>query len=959
MHLGYRMVVAALLASALPLTPARGTAQGAAQNGTVTGTVVDRSTRQPLTGVQVYIQRLGRGALTSENGRFLIANIPAGSYEVEAQLIGYAPARQTVQVAADQTVAVNFELATMAIALDEVVVSASPAGAQQRRAVGTGISSIDVESKLRDAPVTRVQDLLQGREAGVVSMASSGTVGAAGPLILRGITSLTQDNQPLIYIDGVRLDRSNTNLVSLGGQAVSRLSDINPQDIERMEVIKGSAATALYGSEASSGVIQIFTKRGKPGETTYNVDAKVGGNWIPKNLPKMHYDPKYPSANDLLETGVHTEVSASVRGGSDAFGYFAGVSRVDTDGSFPNNWFKRTSARLNLDIRPGQKLTGAFASSFSVSQTALPVNDNVTSGILTNIYLGNPVTRATPTDPWGGAFFPVPMVLAREVEDVANRYTSSLMLDHRPADFFSQRVTFGVEVINGQGKSYQPYWIEPGQPVRKGSRAINTRANNQFNFDYGAVLKLRHSSNYESDFTVGGQFFARSDKRAFASGSEFASPGLRALGATALPSVSETDLTYNTGGFFGEYQFAMRNLLFLKAGARVDGSSAFGKDFGWMVFPKASISYVISDESWFELPALSMLRLRLGYGTAGTQPGAFDAVRTYTNVIGVNGQPGIRASTYGNPKLAPEVSREFEGGFDASFFENRLSLIATGYHQKTDDVLLNKQFPPSMGILATQVVNAGQVQNKGFELSAELQLLRRERFTWSMNAGYAYNQNKVLDLAGEPFIIADRFGTRIVEGYPVSGKWERVTVGKDASGFPIASDTVVYIGPSIPPHTGNLGTMVSLGSLTLRANGQFAMGHYVNHHTRPYMAINKTGEEYWRVVQAHGNKADDPEVLKFIARNRIYGDFIEKADWFKVREIMASYPVPRALAGRLGARSARVVVSGQNLLTLTRYTGSDPEVSSTYGDGNNLSIGADYFTVPPSRQVMFGLSFQF
>ena len=151
------------------------------------------------------------------------------------------------------------------ITLDELVVSGSPAGVQ-RRAIGTSIASIDVETRLRDVPVMRVQDLLQGREAGVVSMAASGTVGTAGPLLLRGITSLTQDNQPLIYIDGVRIDQSNSNLVSLGGQAVSRLSDLNPQDIERIEIIKGAAATSLYGSEASGGVIQIFAP-----EMTYNV----------------------------------------------------------------------------------------------------------------------------------------------------------------------------------------------------------------------------------------------------------------------------------------------------------------------------------------------------------------------------------------------------------------------------------------------------------------------------------------------------------------------------------------------------------------------------------------------------------------------------------------------------------------------------------------------------------------
>lgn len=930
-----------------------------AQTGSITGTVIDRDTRQPLADVQVHVPSLGRGMLTAANGRFLITNVPVGTYEVEAQLLGYGTGRQTVEVRAGEATVVTFELAASTITLDELVVSGSPAGVQRRRAIGTSIASIDVESKLRDAPVTRLQDLLQGREAGVVSMASSGTVGTAGPLLLRGITSLTQDNQPLIYVDGVRIDQSNTTLVSLGGQAVSRLSDLNPQDVERIEIIKGAAATSLYGSEASGGVIQIFTKRGRPGEMTYNVSTRFGANWIPKTLPKMHYDPKYPSANDLLETGLHKEVNASVRGGTEMFGFYTGLSYVDSDGAFPNNWFRRTAGRLNLDLRPSSAFTATLSSSYSVSNAALPINDNVITGILTNIYLGNPVTRATPTDPWGGAFYPVPMVLAFEVEDIARRYTASLSLDHRPTSFFSHRVTFGVEQVNGQGKSYQPYWEEPDQPVRKGSRAVNTRVNNQFNVDYGAVLQLRHSPSYVSDFSFGFQYFKRSDQRTFASGNEFAAPGLRALGSTALASVDESDLSYVTGGFFGEYQLAVRDLMFLKVGARVDGSSAFGKDFGWMVFPKASLSYVVSDEEWFDIDWIDMLRLRIGYGTAGKQPGAFDAVRTYTSVIGVGGQPGIRSSTYGNPNLAPEVSTEIEGGFDLTLLNERLSLAVTGYTQRTDDVLLDRQYPPSMGILSRQPVNAGQVRNDGFELSAEYQIVRRPSVTWSISAAYAYNRNEVVDLAGEPFIILDRFGTRIVEGYPVSGKWERVTIGYREDGSPIASDTAHYIGPSIPPHTGRFGTTLTFGQFLVQANAQFAMGHYVNNHTRPYMAINRTGEEYWRVVQAAGGDENHPDVRRFIERNRIYGDFIEKADWLKLREVVVSYALPSALANRIGASSARVVVSGSNLLTITGYSGSDPEVSSTFGTGNNLSIGADYFTVPPSRQVMFGLNLQF
>ncbi|HEX6940460.1 MAG TPA: TonB-dependent receptor [Longimicrobiales bacterium] len=968
MHRIHSVVVAAWLAAAASVAASAPAVAGPERagahrvqdpTGSITGVVVDRDTRQPLAGVQVYIQRLDRGGITAENGRYRLTGIPVGTYEIEAQLLGFATVRQTAQVVAGQTAVVDFALAASAISLDEVVVTSSPTGEQRRRAIGTGIASIDVETRLRDAPVTSVSQLLQGREAGVLSMASSGTAGTAGPMILRGISSLTQDNQPLIYIDGVRVDRSNTNLVSTGGQAISRLGDINPQDIDRIEIIKGAAATALYGSEASSGVIQIFTKRGRPGEITYSVGIRQGANWIPKKFPLMHPDSKYPSANDLISTGHHQEYHASIRGGSDIVSFYVAGSHVDSEGSFVSNWMKRSNGRVNLSVRPGGSVTADFSSSASYSQIRLPENDNVIYGVLTTLLLGNPVTRGTPTDPWGGAFIPVPLAIARDTRDETYRFTNGITLQHRPSEAFNQRLTLGVELVNSTGSRTAPYWVEPGWSDLKGSRNVGRRNNLMINFDYAATFTAWLSDALQSQTAVGGQFFTTRDHRVFASGTDFASPGLSALGGTTIPSVDEEQIEYTTGGLVVQEQLAYEDRLFLIVGLRADGSSAFGKDFGWQPFPKASISYVVSDEPWFELGPVSVLRLRAGFGMAGTQPGAFDAVRTYEPFTAAGGRAAIRLSNLGNADLAPEVSTEYEAGFDVGLFEDRLSLQVTGYHQTTKDVLLERSLPSSTGILTPQLTNIGTVRNVGFEASAQAILLRRGDFQWSMHGGYSYNDNLVVDLGDAPFIQVDRFGTRIVEGYPVSGKWEYVTVGTTETGAPIKSDTAVYLGPSIPPHTGNVGAEVSWGDLTVRATGQFALGHVVNHHVRPYMARLKTGEEYWRVVEAAGGDPNAVEVQNFIARNNIYGDFIEDADWFKLREITLSYTLPSSWANAIGARRATFSAAGSGLLTITKYPGTDPEVSATFGDGNNLSIGADYFTVPPQRQVLFGINVEF
>ncbi len=932
---------------------------GPTQTGEVTGTVRDRANQRPLGGAQVSIPNLNLGALTDSSGNFSIANVPAGTHTLQVQFLGYRAATEEVTVVSGQATDVTIALASQAIDLDEVLVTASPAGERRRRATGTGIASIDIETRLRDAPITRLQDALQGREAGVTSLAASGTVGAAGPVILRGVTSLTQDNQPLIYLDGVRLDRGNTNMVGTGGQAVSRLNDINPQDIARVEVIKGSAATAMYGSEASSGVIQIFTRSGRPGETTYTVGSRIGMSRLAAPLLRMHPDPQFPDPNDLLSTGLHQEYHASIRGGVDQLGYFASVSHTDTEGSFPNNTFERTSMRLNLEVRPGDRLTMNLNTGFSMTENQLPPNDNWIGGVLTNIYAGNPATRGTESDPWGGAFLPVPLVLQREIVDDTKRFTTGLSLRHQAATWFSQRATVGMEYIDQKGTTLLPYYVAPGQADRPGTRSVNTRQNLQLNLDYGAVLSREWTRSLLSEVSAGGQLFVRRDSRVFATGTDFASPGLRSLGGTALASVNESELNYTTGGFFVQHQLAFEDRVFFTVGLRMDGSSAFGDDFGWQAFPKADVSYVISDEDFFDVSWISSLRLRGGFGTAGTQPGAFDAVRTFGNVVGFNGRPGIRAATFGNPELAPEVSREFEAGFEAAIFDGRMGVDFTAYHQRTADLLLNQRLPPSQGLLATQLTNVGEVENVGFEFNAQMNLMSRGDFSWDARAGYGYNRNEVLDLGETPLISLDRFGSRIQPGYPVSGKWERVIVGYDSNDMPIASDTAVYMGPSIPPHTGNLGMDFSYGNVVLQANGQFAMGHVINNHIRSYMGQQRTGEEYFTILIANGNDPNHPAVQRYVAESRIYGTNIEDADFFKLREVSLGYALPQAVAARMGASDIRLTVAGQNLLTLTSYSGTDPEMSSTFGAGNNLSIGADFFSVPPSRQFMAGFNITF
>ena len=260
----------------------------------------------------------------------------------------------------------------------------------------------------------------------------------------------------------------------------------------------------------------------------------------------------------------------------------------------------------------------------------------------------------------------------------------------------------------------------------------------------------------------------------------------------------------------------------------------------------------------------------------------------------------------------------------------------------------------SQGFVAPQLVNIGEASNRGLELSVGANVLERQGLNLRLSGQYAYNSSEVVSLEGLPFINIDRFGTRIMEGKPLPSKWEYVSVGEDADGFPIQSDSMVYHGPGLPPHNGSFRGDLNWGSIGLFANAQWAAGHVISNLVRPYMLQRRTSTEYFQVLD---RSEEEAEILRQQALCCV-GDFFEAGDWLKLRELGVSYRLPQGFA--LGG-NATVYLTGRNLLTITGYSGADPEVSSTFGaDGTHgLSVAADFFTVPQARHVIFGMRYQF
>ncbi len=927
------------------------------RTGTITGQILEEGTGQGMAGVQVMVEGTGIGTVSGSDGSYELDNVPSGEVAVAAEMIGFASQTRTVQLGAGETVEVDFVLAPEALGLDEIVVTGT-AGGTQRRALGASLSSIDAESLTEVAPLTSMEQLLQGRAAGVVGLGTSGTVGATGSLNLRGITSLTQGAQPLIYIDGIRLETSRGMVSS--GEAVSRLADVNLQDIERVEVIRGAAASTLYGSEASSGVIQIFTKSGTTADPVYSLSTRVGANQVPRNFPLMHPDPQYPSANDLLETGLYHQTDASVRGSAGIANYYLSGSHSSDEGGIPGNFHDRSGMRLNLGLSPAEGFEVDVRTNFVRSQVGTLIMDNVTTSVLGNLMLGNPVELGTDRDPYGGAFMPIDHALEQIRQQDTYRFMGGTTLSQRMGDRFTHRLTLGLDFSDSEQLTAWPYSEELSFP--RSQRNVTRERNTRTNFDYAGTLFFGLGERWDGEFAFGAQLAQRDQSATITEGLDFAAPGLGLLGGTAQRDADESELNYATGGFFVQQQFGYEDRVFVTAGLRVDGSSAFGDDFGLQPYPKVSGSWVLSESDWFHVPWVTSLRFRGGVGMAGMQPGAFDAQRTYEPFNHVGGQVAIRQATLGNPDLAPEVSREIEGGFEGSFFEDRMELEFTFYDQSTSDLLVSRSFPASAGFTANQLTNVGEMQNRGVELTLNGVVHQRAGLEWRMGATYSFNSNEMGDMEGLSSIEVDRFGTWIVEGYEVPSKWGIVSEGVDEEGIPIPSAEEQYIGPAMPPHNGSLRSELTWDRLHLFANAQWAVGHYVTYLGRPFMINSATGAEYYDTLIEAGGDTDAPEVRALRAQAACCpGDFVEPGDWLKLRELGASYTLPsRWMGGGDHRRSLRVFASGRNLLTFTGYSGTDPEIGAQFGDDDTgLRVSSEFFSLPQRRQLVMGLDLRF
>ena len=770
---------------------------------TITGLVEDGQTGTPLASVQLFIATLDIGVLSESNGRYALQNLPAGTHEVSAARIGYQTVVLEVTVAAGATVNLNFNLIRQALGLDEIIVTGT-AGGTQRRAIGNVVSQIDAAALAEVAPATNMEQLLGTRVAGVTLVPGTGTVGYDTQSIrIRGSSSAALTNDPIVYIDGVRMNSLAPELGGGYGVRESRLNDINPDDIESIEIIKGPAAATLYGTEASNGVIQIITKRGVAGAPSFDASVEYGFSWLPDPAGKvdeffgivpetgevismnLYEQEQIRTGEPLHQYGPLTNYNLSVRGGTDLIRYFASLNRQDQEGIIDWNTDQRQTGRLNLGLTASEVLDIDFNMSFT-ERTTTP-DDNWWIAL----NWGNPITAADVggrEDPQRG-FRSQPPEAKRdfhEIRDETDRRTASVTLSFIPRDWFRHRLVTGVDVSHHRGINFYPLDTEfqwYGRRGRTGEKTTNISETRLISFDYGASATSRLMDDRLGSVTsVGLQYYNRLFTDAELTGTGFATPSLSTVGAAAVTEAGEDIIENATVGLYVQQQFDWNERIFITGAIRGDDNSAFGTDYSAAIYPKVSATWVMSEEGFWNPDLVNEFRVRGAWGAAGQQPDTFAAARLYGAQSGPGDEPILTPTDFGNADLAPERGEELELGFDASLWNDRVGMNFTAYWRTTKDAIVEQPLPPSITFPSDQLVNIGEIKNWGTETELSVQVLTEDPLRWDLAVTFATLDNEITDLGGVESIPVRR-GRHHIEGYPLASVFsEKVVSAEFVSG---------------------------------------------------------------------------------------------------------------------------------------------------------------------------------
>jgi TonB-linked SusC/RagA family outer membrane protein len=796
-----------------------------AQQITISGRVTDRNTQEALVGVSVKIKSSSMGTSTDVDGKFTLSlSGPIKQQEIIFSYTGYKTETRSIPLVAGNQL-LNCELSADLVGLDEVIVTGTSAGTT-RKQLGSYISSIKGDD-LTKGRSGNVLSSLQGKTAGAQISQNSGDPAGGISVRLRGISSVNSSSEPLYIVDGIIVNNNTTRVTNTqpgydGGNFVgsigqNRLVDINPADIERIEVLNGAAAAAIYGSRANAGVVQIFTKRGSLGapvvtfSTNYmnsNLRKKVEVNQSPVkfggsvdletqdvlNTALTTTSPvnRYDYQDYIFRNASGTDNNVSVAGGKDDTKYYVSASYFNNQGIVKNTNFRRFSLRTNIDQKLSNWISFTAGLNYTNSGADEKPDGNSFYSPLNSINIIGNYHDIFTRDADGnlkavgerGRINPVSVIEDIKQRQEVNRVLGNLGLKLTPIENLSLDFTIGVDNTGQTGTTYIPPYTYNANPDFWGggaslaptlngytSTASNSAflINNEFNATYTAAISDVISSTSQLGFS----YQYEKSKYNMLNGRGLA-PFIETVnGASTILPGMDARTEYSVSGAYFQQNFKYKDQLFLTGAVRVDESSVFGKDNRRQVYLKGSGSYVLSSADFWKSTSMSkwwdLFKLRAAYGQSGnlTGIGAYDRYNAYSSQTFLNRVSLFSSATLANENIKPERQAELELGTDLSFFSNRLGLSFNWYNKKVTDLLISRVEAPTTGF-SSFLDNVGSLQNRGIELVLNGAPIKNTHFAWNTSVIYSRNRNKALDVGGlRLFTTNPGAPVAIIDGQPI------------------------------------------------------------------------------------------------------------------------------------------------------------------------------------------------
>ncbi len=994
----------------------------------ISGKVTDAA-GAPVVAATVAVEGSSRAAVTRDDGTYRIAQVPAGTHTLVARRVGFTPLRRTVAVASAD-VTLDFQLTAAATSLEGIVTTAT--GQQRRVELGNTIAAIEVADRKATAAVTSMGDLLKAQATGV-TVTTANVMGTAPTIRIRGLSSRALSNDPIWIIDGIRMT-SDVSGFGTGANHTSvpaRMNDINPEEIESIEIVKGPSAATLYGTDAANGVIVVTTKRGKAGPATWSYRAELGRESDVNAYPDMYgivghapglantaANQKRCLITDIYATstaptcdkadlvqyqqnvlmdpeltpmkpGLRRTVGGQVSGGTNNVRYFISSDWITDEGPYglPNfdrqrfdttgvtirdnmkrpNHLDQKSFRANMNVGISPKLDVAISTGLTLSDLRLPGQGNGTSPWMQQYMFGYgyPVGPGyTGVSASGikllGYVGSTPGIASQAyLDQTVNRIIGTTTTTWRPVSWFTGSGDVGADLTDQRDFDLERFGEGTGAVVFGSvGNVFDTRVrhvNFSTNLRGTATWNARPWAQLRS--TGGWQFVALDHITAQARGSGLG-PGAETPQQATTRDALASNAPNRKMGMYVEEQLALRDRLFLTGAVRTDQASAFGTKYQNAYYPKASLSWLVSDEGFFpHVPGLRQLRLRASQGTSGVQPTLTAAQTLYAsgpaNASGVT-STALTLSATGNPDLKPERSSEFEGGFDSQWLNDRLSTEFTYYIKRTKDALFAQPVAPSAGV-PSFLTNIGGMQNAGIEYRVSSQLIDNRFFAFDMTFSGSNNHNKITSLG--PVAVTSPFQAN-QPGLPYQSQFKRRYVYSDANNdgylsttevtvFPV--DSTFYLGPALAPIQMSLNARAEFFGRRLRIQTLFdrrAGGYLSDLQADGFLCIVGPPTRGCRGLNYLNASLEEQARAIALRFYNAPGAFTESTDFVKWRELSASWDLGDRIAQRyLRAQSAQITVSGRNLHSwLNGWTGFDPEgVQSAGADittTENFALGA-------------------